>query len=116
MYQPFERIKVIHTNVCGWTESNNELRCALLLSLNADIISVNETHLLGNNILELPNYVWFGNNRLGIHVRAPKGSGGVGIFVHTKLLDCFDVQIIDKSQDQTCAPAVFLRNLHGLQG
>lgn len=47
----------------------------LLRSQNADIISLNETHLSGDGVIELTDYMWFANNR-NKHICAPKGSGG----------------------------------------
>ncbi len=54
---------------------------------NADIICVNETHLAETEELVLEGYRWFGHNRSKQYIRAPKASGGVGIFVSTSLLD-----------------------------
>jgi exonuclease III len=50
-------------------------------------------------VLTLSNYVWFGNNRIGTHIRAPKGSGGVGIFVHDRILERYEVQVIEKTSN-----------------
>ena len=79
------------------------MRCALLTSLKPDILSVNETHLTRENTLSLSNYVWFGFNRKFTHVRAPKGSGGVGLFINERLLQIFNVEIISKSVDGVLA-------------
>ena len=49
--------------------------------LNSDIISICETHLGGNNGLNVPGYTWIGYNTQDIHVNAPKSSGGVGLLV-----------------------------------
>ena len=51
------------------------------------------------NILNLDNYTWYGNNRKNIHIKAPKASGGVGIFVHHRVSSNFKVTIINKSCD-----------------
>ena len=61
-------------------------------SLNLDIIGIAETHLKGNATIELDNYQWYGNNRNNIHVRAVKGSGGVGVFVRKSILIEFHVE------------------------
>ena len=68
-------------NVVGWTLANSRLRKAILKTQNADIISVNETHLKPDEVITLEGYIWYGFNRQIVHIQAPKGSGGVGIFV-----------------------------------
>ena len=45
----------------------------------------------------LNGFHWFGNNRKNIHVRARKGSGGVGVFVKNELLCTFSIEIIEQS-------------------
>ena len=47
----------------------------------------------------MPDYTWYGFNRIEIHRNAPKPSGGVGIFVHSRICENFDIHIIDKSYD-----------------
>ena len=61
-----------------------------------DVIGIAETHLKGNDVLYLPGYVWFGQNRQYVHVRAKKGSGGVGCFVRNSITQTYDVSIIDE--------------------
>lgn len=73
------------------------MRSALLLPLEADIISINETHLTGSDEISLEGYVWYGHNRQTIHRKAPKGSGGVGILVKNWMFDEFEIKVIDKS-------------------
>jgi hypothetical protein len=58
---------------------------------------VAETHLRGEDKLHIPGYVWYGHNRLLIHRRAPCGSGGVGFLVKEKLLDIFNIRVLDDS-------------------
>ena len=70
----------------------------LLQSLNPDIISLNDVHLSGDEVIELTGYFWFGNNR-NRHIRAPKGSGGVGLLVKNELFEHFKIKIVDKSMD-----------------
>ena len=71
----------------------------LLKHVDSDIICINETHLKTTQVIELGGYQYYGHNRTSIHVNAPKGSGGVGIFVRHTLFDTFDVSVIDKSHD-----------------
>lgn len=85
-----------HLNVNGWTPDNQTLRQAILLTLNAEIISLNETHLDGDSDIELDGYKFYGHNRGSRHVRAAKTMGGVGFFIKRTLLDNFNIFIIDK--------------------
>lgn len=67
--------------------------------MNCDIISIGETHLHVENVLDINGYRWFGFNRGNIHVNAPKPSGGVGILVRNWLIDQFEITVIDKIYD-----------------
>lgn len=69
----------------------------MLQSLNPDIISLNETHLVTDEVAELSGYSWFGNNRKR-HIHAPKGSGGVGLLVRTGLFQHFKISVVDKGR------------------
>jgi hypothetical protein len=73
--------------VNGWTDSNNTLRENIIKHSNQDIFCVTETHLVGDQCLNIDGYKWFGHNRRGIHRLARKGSGGVGIFVKESVLE-----------------------------
>ena len=70
----------------------------ILNHLRPDIISLNETHLTGEASISLEGYVWYGNNRQK-HVKAPKGSGGVGICVKSDLLSSYKVKVVSKEVD-----------------
>ncbi len=59
-----KQVHFAHWNVNGWTDSNHSLRETILQSLDADIISLNETHLWGEGIIDIEGYMWFGNNRI----------------------------------------------------
>lgn len=63
-------LSLVHWNVNGRTSSNCKIRTLLLQSLDPDI-SLNETHLSGDDIIELSGYLWFGNNR-NKHIRGCK--------------------------------------------
>ena len=69
------------------------------MTIKSEIICVCETHHMKNDVIQLAEYKWYGHNRSEKHINAPKGSGGVGIFVHKKLHECFSVSIIDRSVD-----------------
>lgn len=45
------------------------------------------------------NYIWLGNNRKQIHVRAKTGSGGVGILIKKEILNMLKVTIENDSED-----------------
>ena len=68
-------ITLCHLNVCGWTQSNERLRIAFINEINADIISLNETHLGENQVINVQGYTWKGFNRMHVHKDAPKASG-----------------------------------------
>lgn len=72
---------------------NCELRSVIIHSLKPGIISINETHLVGEDSIDLEGYVWFGNNRVK-HTRAPKGSGGVGFCVSHGLMKSYKMTVI----------------------
>ena len=71
----------------------------MLTHMDSDIICVNETHLQGDAFLDLENFTFYGHNRHSTHIRAPKGSGGVGIFVKNDIISQLNVSVLDKSYD-----------------
>lgn len=71
----------------------------MISSLNLDVICLNETHLVNEKCISVSGYRWYGYNRQGIHCKAPKGSGGVGILLKEALLEDYQVKIVDKSID-----------------
>lgn len=42
--------------MCGWTSSNHELRSEIINHLHCDIISINETHLLNTDEINLNEF------------------------------------------------------------
>ena len=48
------------------------MREKCILSQDFDLIGIAETHLLNENELKLPGFVWYGHNQTNIHVRAKK--------------------------------------------
>lgn len=83
----------------GWTESNNQLRSKLIEHIESNIICFNETHLKNDQTISIEGYHFHSYNRQHIHINAPKGSGGVGIFVRNHPFDIFEITIGDKSYD-----------------
>ena len=67
--------------------------------IDADIYSICETHLSGQNIIEIDSYTWIGYNRRDIHRDAPKSSGGVGILIKQWVCDTYNISVIDKTVD-----------------
>lgn len=53
-----DTVSLAHWNVNGWTMRNCELRSVIIHSLKLDIISINETHLVGEDAIDLEGYVW----------------------------------------------------------
>ena len=68
------------------------------MSLNFDIIGIAETHLVDDEKIQLPGYTWYGQNRKK-HIKAKKGSGGVGFFVKNALLNNHNVKIMDSEHE-----------------
>lgn len=99
--------------MCGWTKDNHNLREAILNSLNADIITICETHLRDQEVIDINGYSWYGHNRTDIHRNAPKGSGGVGIFIKQCLFNCYNIEVIDKSFEGILTLRLTNRNIKG---
>lgn len=78
---------------CNKDSEKYYLLSTCIKHLNLDILCVAETHLTGNNVIDIEGFSWFGQNRENIHIRAKKGSGGVGIMVKKELLNDFNVEI-----------------------
>lgn len=83
----------------GWTESNNQLRSKLIEHIDSEIICINKTHLKNEQPINLEGYRFYAHNRQHIHINAPKGFGGVGIFVRNCLFETFEINILDRSYD-----------------
>lgn len=67
--------------------------------MNLHIIGITESHLVNNNIIDIENYKWFGNNRSQIHTRAKTGSGGVGLLVKDEVAKEMNISIEDATTD-----------------
>lgn len=74
-------------------EINSALRQEIINLSNCDIISVNETHLTDREEIYVTDfdYIWKGSNRKNIHIKAAKGSGGVGLFIKKWLFEFYNV-------------------------
>ncbi|CAG2198072.1 unnamed protein product [Mytilus edulis] len=91
-------------NCNGWYLSHNcddsrTLRENILHALNCDIIGLSETHLKGDDKIDLLGYKWIGSNRRTILHNSWRGSGGVGFLLKSSLLQHFEVDILDINRD-----------------
>lgn len=66
---------------------------------NLHILGLAETHLVGQSVVDIEGYAWFGHNRKHIHVRARTGSGGVGVLVRNDVLVNYNVDKVSDSVD-----------------
>jgi len=65
-----------------------------------------------NSVISIAGYKWYGNNRRSRNVRAPKGSGGVGILVKNDMFIEFNISVIDKSVDGILCISLVNRHTH----
>jgi exonuclease III len=93
------KYKIAQLNLNGWNANNGVLREKILLQSDADFITVNETHLKGNECPALQGYQWIGFNRKLQHKNAVRAFGGVGLFVKQAISEDFSIKVIDKSYD-----------------
>ena len=75
------------------------MRTKLIDHIDAQIICINETHLKNNQTINFDGYKFYAHNRQITHINAPKGSGGVGIFVRNSIYEEYEISIVDKSFD-----------------
>ena len=95
------RIKFASWNMGGFYGNNTKLEC--ISKAGVDILCLTETHLCGNEVINLPGYMWFGHNRKSVHKKAWRGSGGVGVLVANYVLESFSVNILSKAfEDILC--------------
>ena len=60
-----------------------------------DVIALVETWLKGDEVIGVECYVWFGRNRRSLHRKAVRGSGGVGLLIHTEELEGWEIEVLD---------------------
>ena len=77
---------------------NFKLRQECLATCDLDITGISETHLYDGQKIELNEYDWYGQNRMK-HIKARKGSGGIGILVKNSLLNYYKVEILDSETE-----------------
>lgn len=87
-------------NCRGWSlkeNDNSQFRKLVLQNSDCDVFAVCETSLRENEDPKVNGYKWYGNNRTSTHRNAVRGSGGVGVFVKSELLDEYVIIMLDKS-------------------
>ena len=77
---------------------NSKFRQSVIEKCSFEVIGITESQLLGVNVIDIPGYSWYGNNRKIISKRARRGLGGVGILVKDTLLSSYSVLSILDSQ------------------
>ena len=75
-----------------------EFKKQIIATLCVDILVLPEIHCLPEESVIIDNFTTFQNNRLPIS-RANRGSGGIAIALHNKLLDTHDVISVIKGVD-----------------
>ena len=58
-------------------------------------MAVVETWLRGEEVIEVDGYRWFGRNRKGLHRKAVRGSGGVGLLIREEVLEGYTIEILE---------------------
>ena len=58
-----------------------------------------ETHLIEDKSINIDGYTWYGFNRSLKHVKAKRGSGGIGFLIKDYIYDEFKIRITDKTYD-----------------
>ena len=71
----------------------------MINEIDADIFSLNETHLGENQVINVQGYTWKGFNRTCIHKDAPKASGGVGFLIEDQILQEYSFETVHRSCD-----------------
>lgn len=84
-------------NVAGWYHKDNKVREMIIANTECDVVAVVETHLRLDEGIEIPNFIWIGNNRKSNSNKAKKGFGGVGFLISHKILDKFNVSVINNN-------------------
>ncbi len=73
-------------NVNSWMENNKILRERIINHLHPDILCLCETHLEGNETVNIDDYEFISNNRKVKHKNTPKIHSGVGMLIKKDLI------------------------------
>ena len=86
-------------NINGWFQGTKTVRSNVISGLYKDIVVLCETHLKGEDCVNVDGYISFNHNRLMRNIRAKKNYGGVCILVKNSLCNYYVLEIVDKSKD-----------------
>ena len=75
------------------------IKTECIMSLNLDMVGLADSHLVNKKEMNFEGYTWFGQNRTGLHCKARRGSGGIGLLIKNSLFNTFDIQTCDDSND-----------------
>ena len=89
---------------------NSAFRENVLSKLDLDILCLNETFLAHDEVIDIPNYKWYGHNRKNKHKKARRGAGGVGILVHSRVHEYFNIQVLDAETEDILWIKLQLKN------
>ncbi len=63
------------------------------------MLYIGESFLMGKYVVKVLANKYFPHSNTRIDRNAKQGSGGIGIFVHHRLLSIFDVNILDDTEE-----------------
>ena len=82
----------------GYVQDNG-LRETIVKGENCDVVTLVETHLSGDNYVNISGYKCFQHNRQLRHFRAKSSFGGLCILVKNCLFEDYTIDIVDKSHE-----------------
>ena len=92
-------------NVGGWGKKDGsdwnrmedvlDMRAKVVDLYRADVIAVVETWMRGEEVIEVDGYRWVGRNRKGLHRKAVRGSGSVGLLIKEEVLERYTIEILE---------------------
>ena len=86
-------------NINGWYKDSCLLRSRIISNIAADFVAISETHLKGDEKIDIPGYFCITNNRVLRNLRAKRNSGGVCLLVKETVKSTLVIDVIDKSYD-----------------
>ena len=99
------KLSMMCWNVGGWGKKDGsdwnrmedvlDMRAKVVDLYRPDVIAVVETLLRGEEVVEVDGYRWVGRNRRGLHRKAVRGSGGVGLLIKEEVLESYTIEILE---------------------
>ena len=99
------KLSMMCWNVGGWGKKDGsdwnrmedvlDMRAKVVDIYRPDVIAVVETWLRGEEVIEVDGYRWVGRNRRGLHRKAVRGSGGVGLLIKEEVLESYTIEILN---------------------